>query len=392
MPWSLLGLTVVYVVAGKLGLMLAFVHASATAVWPPTGIALAAFLLLGPRVWPAIFLGAFLVNITTEGSAWTSIGIATGNTLEGLVGAFLVARFANGRNVFDRARDILTFVALAGLLSTAVSATIGVTSLSLGGYAEWDRFGAIWLTWWLGDVGGALVVAPLLVTWGARSGAAPSRARVLELALLLGCVVLVGLTVFGGLLSRWIGSHPFTFLTIPPLVWAAFRFRQREAATCVVVLSALATWGTLRGFGPFVGETPGESLLLLQAFMGTMAMMALPLAAVVAEHRRAEEAVREGDRLRYVASLATAAAHEINNPLMVVSGLAQMLEKEVGATQQERIVNILMAAQRIHEIIDRMTHIERIELVEEPRRELPEMLDLRRSGARGDGMETGSIC
>src|SRR5713226_477884 len=92
------GLAAVYLVAAKLGLMLAFVHASATAVWPPTGIALAAFLLLGPRVWPAIFLGAFLVNITTEGSAWTSLGIATGNTLEGFVGAFLVARFANGRN------------------------------------------------------------------------------------------------------------------------------------------------------------------------------------------------------------------------------------------------------------------------------------------------------
>jgi len=200
----------------------------------------------------------------------------------------------------------------------------------------------------------------------------------------------VGLTVFGGLFSRWIGSHSFTFLTVPPLVWAAFRFRQREAATCVVVLSALATWGTLRGFGPFVAETPGELLLLLQAFMGTMTMTALPLAAIVAEHRRVEEALREGDRLRYVASLATAAAHEINNPLTVVSGLAQMLEKEVGAPQRERIVSILIAAQRIHEIIDRMTHIERVELVEEPCSELPEMLDLRRSGARGDGMETGS--
>src|SRR3989449_4694949 len=113
--WGLPVLTGVYFLAGKFGLSLAFVHASASAVWPPTGIALAATLLLGCRVWPALFLGAFLVNVTTAGSVWTSLGIAGGNTLEGLLGAFLVRRFANGLRVFDRARDIFTFGVLAGL-------------------------------------------------------------------------------------------------------------------------------------------------------------------------------------------------------------------------------------------------------------------------------------
>src|SRR6266513_4099698 len=106
-PWQLLALAAVYYAAAKLGLMLAFVHASATAVWPPTGIALASMLLLGPRVWPAILLGAFLANVTTAGNLWTSLGIATGNTLEGVLGAWLVTRFANGSDAFARARDIL---------------------------------------------------------------------------------------------------------------------------------------------------------------------------------------------------------------------------------------------------------------------------------------------
>src|SRR5438094_10427744 len=109
MPWGLLVLGGVYVVAGKLGLALAFVHASASAVWPPTGIALAATLLLGYRVWPALFLGAFLVNVTTAGSAWPSLGIASGNTLEGLLGPFRVRRFANAPKAFARAPDIFTF-------------------------------------------------------------------------------------------------------------------------------------------------------------------------------------------------------------------------------------------------------------------------------------------
>src|SRR3989475_3373074 len=108
-PWGLLVLTGVYFLAGKFGLSLAFVHASASAVWPPTGIALAATLLLGYRVWPALFLGAFLVNVTTAGSGWTSLGIAGGNTLAGLLGAFLVRPFANGLKPFDRARAIFTF-------------------------------------------------------------------------------------------------------------------------------------------------------------------------------------------------------------------------------------------------------------------------------------------
>lgn len=290
-PWDSLLLLGVYFVAGKLGLMLAFVHASASPVWPPTGIALASFLLLGYRVWPAILLGAFLVNLTTAGSVATSVGIAVGNTLEGLVGAALVNRFANGRRVFERAQDIFKFVALAGLLSTAVSATVGVTTLSLGGYASWSRYGAIWLTWWLGDVAGDLVVAPILLLWSPGRATRLGRARAWEFALLLGAVAVAGGAVFNGLFSPWIRDYPIEFLCIPPLVLAAFRFGQREAATCIALLSGIAIWGTLRGFGPFVRETPNESLLLLQAFMGTMVLLVLPLGALIAERRRAERAL-----------------------------------------------------------------------------------------------------
>src|SRR5438132_5707498 len=133
-----------YVLTGKVGLSVAFVHASATAVWPPTGIALAAFLTLGYECWPAIFAGAFVVNVSTAGSVATSLGIAAGNTLEGLLGAYLVTRFANGARAFDRAQDVFKFAGLAALLSTTASATAGVISLSLGDDAPWGDFGRIW--------------------------------------------------------------------------------------------------------------------------------------------------------------------------------------------------------------------------------------------------------
>ncbi|HYM70864.1 MAG TPA: MASE1 domain-containing protein, partial [bacterium] len=150
---------VVYVVAAKLALRLAIVNPSATPVWPPTGIAIASLLLLGVRVWPAIFAGAFLVNVTTAGTAWTSLGIAAGNALEAVLAARFVTTYAGGVNVFERPRNIFAFAVLAAAVSPAVSASVGSTSLALGGFAAWADYPRVWFTWYLGDATGALIVA-----------------------------------------------------------------------------------------------------------------------------------------------------------------------------------------------------------------------------------------
>src|SRR3954447_23197617 len=190
----------VYFGAAKLGLALAFVNASASAVWPPTGVAIAALLLLGSRAWPGIFIGAFIANLTTAGMVATSLAIAAGNTLEGVAGAWLVWRYANGLGAFTRAADVFRFMLLAGLLAPIISATIGVSSLGLGGLMPWDAFGAVWLTWWLGDVVGAAVVAPFIVLWGRWQdwraliprAAPPGGRQWLEAALLLLTLLLIG--------------------------------------------------------------------------------------------------------------------------------------------------------------------------------------------------------
>lgn len=180
---TLCSLVVLYVVAGKIGLQLAEYHPSATPVWPPTAISLAAVLLLGYWVWPAVFIGAFLVNVTTVGTLATSLGIATGNTLEALVGTLLINRYANGSLVFHGQRDTLNFVLLAALTSTMVSATVGVTTLSFAGYADLDRFGDIWVTWWLGDAVAALILTPALVLWTLHPTITNERARLWETVL-----------------------------------------------------------------------------------------------------------------------------------------------------------------------------------------------------------------
>ncbi len=271
--------------AGKLGLLFASVHASATAVWPPTGIALAALLLLGPRIWPAVAAGAFVVNVTTAGSVATSLGIALGNTLEALIGCWLVERFAHGRAAFERPRGIFAFAAVV-VPGAAVAATIGVLTLQLGGFAPPADAAAIWITWALGDITGALIVAPLLILWTAGPGSLALRRRPIEALALLGGVIGVALVVFAGLAPDGWRQAPLAFVSIPPLLWAAIRFGRREAAAAVVVLMTIAVAGTMRAFGPFALLPPAHSLLVLQSFLATMAVMTLVVAALVRSRER----------------------------------------------------------------------------------------------------------
>jgi diguanylate cyclase (GGDEF)-like protein len=212
--------------------------------------------------------------------------------LEGLVGAYLVNRFARGRRACERADDVFKFAVLAGLLSTTLSATAGVVSLSLDGFARWTDFWSIWSTWWTGDAVGDLVVAPAVLLWAARPRIHWTPRQGLEAAALLSCLAVVGLAVFGGLFPWQDRHYPLEFLCVPLLLWCAFRFEAREAATVVVLLSGLAIWGTLRGDGPFARPTFNESLLLLQAFQGVSAVMTLVLAAVVSQRKEAEERLR----------------------------------------------------------------------------------------------------
>lgn len=289
----MVALAALYIVAGKLGLRLAFLHVSATAVWPPTGIALAAMLLFGRRVWPAILAGAFVVNVTTIGPPWSALGIAAGNTLEAVLGAYLVERYAHGRNVLDRARDVLVFTLLAAMVSTAVAATFGVGSLVLSGAAPSGDFGAIWLTWWLGDAGGDLVVAPLVLSWVASPRPRWAARRAVELAGLVLVSLVVAQLVFAKPFGADLDDYPLEFLCMPLFIWAAFRFHRRGVAVVGVIVYAIAVWGTLGGTGPFASGSPNQSLLLLQAFTCVVAATTLTLAAVIAERELAAERLEQ---------------------------------------------------------------------------------------------------
>jgi diguanylate cyclase (GGDEF)-like protein/PAS domain S-box-containing protein len=315
-----------YVAAGKLGLTLAYVNPSATAVWAPTAITLSALLIFGFRLWSAVFLGAFVVNMVTSGSIVASLMIAVGNTLEGVVGAYLVKRFAGGLHVFDNAQNIFKFTALVGFGATTISATIGVFGLVVNDLALRRDASSIWWTWWLGDTTGALVVCPAIVLWATQPRPGWTRPRALELAAALTALVLSSLAVFGGLSTLGTQHYPMQSILIPTVLWVAFRFGRRETATAVVIIAVFALWNTYRGLGPFAQYAPNEALLLLQVFMGVVVLTVLVMATVVEQQRRSEAVLRRREKeYRMVVESATDAIVTVDerNTITYVNNAAQ---------------------------------------------------------------------
>ena len=292
---EILVVAILYYGAANLSLRLALEKTNASPVWPPSGIALAAVLLWGYRIWPGILLGAFLANVVAffanqAASARTivvvSSAIGIGNTLEAVVAAFLLHRLVGARSPFYRAQDVFKFTA-AALLACCVAPSVGPTSISLAGIAPSPVYGTIWFTWWLGDTTGILLVTPLLLTLSEPQMRRGFR-RHIEAVLLFASLLVAGRIGLAGQDTQ----YPLVFVPIPWLVWAAFRFGPREAATAAVITAAFAIWHTVHGVGPFVAATVNESLLLLQAFVSVLTVTILTMAALVAERRHAEARLR----------------------------------------------------------------------------------------------------
>ena len=278
-----------YFVLAKGSLTLASLHPSASPVWPASGLALACLLLWGNGLWPAIAAGAFLANATTFGSLSTSSLIAGGNSLEALITAALLKRFNASTHLFEGPSQVVLFACLTLLPGTMIGATGGVGSLVLAGLADPAKLPSIWITWWLGDVGGQLLVTPFIVLWAKSSLKEMGRFELQRLALLLGATSIVGLVAFSPLLQQATASGALGFVAIGPLLWAALRHNQRDTATVALMLSAFAIWGTLSAGGPFARPNLNDSFLLTMAFVISTATPSLVLSADVATRRLSEE-------------------------------------------------------------------------------------------------------
>jgi two-component sensor histidine kinase len=327
------GLCLAYFLLAKAGLTLASIHPSATPVWPPSGLAIAALLLLGPEAAPAVFLGAWLANQTTTGDFASSVAIGFGNTLEALVGALLTRRWAQGVHAFDKPARVIRFAAICLVLATPISATIGAASLRASGLAELEQLPAIWMTWWLGDFAGALIVAPAVVLWASTDR--PTRVG-REEALVFAAAAAIGLIAFSPLFEQTALRGALAFLVVLPLLWAALRCAPRTMAMAALIVAGFAVWGTNAGGGPFIQDRPDRSFLLLLMFIASLCLPGLVLAANVAVHRLV---LAEKDMLLREVH------HRVKNNLQVIASMVHLKARQATASSRPHFAAL---ADRIH--------------------------------------------
>ncbi|MEU6086552.1 MASE1 domain-containing protein [Streptomyces sp. NPDC047085] len=272
-----------YFGSAKLGLLQQLVRGQVTPLWPPSGIAVASLLLRGPRVWPGIALGAFLVNLPLGPSLPAVLTIMAGNTLAPVC-SYALLRRAGFRNELDRLRDALALIFLGAFTGMLVSATTGTSTLALAGVLSAGDFWPTWSVWWTGDAMGVLVVTPVLLVL--RSAHWPKHAppaRWAEGLLLVIATIAIGFVETG--------TTPLLFLGFPLLVWAAFRFQLAGAAPCALAVSTFAIIAASRGSGPFAGHDLLTKMITLQAFNASAALTALLLGVVVRERNETQREI-----------------------------------------------------------------------------------------------------
>jgi len=278
-----------YFIAAKLSLLLAIPPGYATAVWPSSGIALAAILLFGNRMWAGVWVGAALVNYTINSSLLAAVVIGTGNTLEALAAAAIIRHFIGVPRLFERGEDVATFVA-AAVLSGAIAATIGLAPLAYTHMLSLPELFWNWLTWWLGDAVGILLVTPLILNWSGRGTVAWTPKRMLEGVCLVLLLVAAVHTVFSRSGASY-DPHALKFLIVPLIIWIAFRFGQREVTTTAFAVCFFSVWEAFIG-GASPGLDSNQVLLILVTFNSTVAITGLVLSAVMDERGRAMKALQ----------------------------------------------------------------------------------------------------
>lgn len=308
--WTQLLVALVYVAMASVGLRFATFSQGVTLVWPPSGIGIAALLLFGTRVWPAIAVGSFCAA-AIDGGSFVFAGItAAGNVLEAAFGAYVLRNATHFHCDLGRVRDVLGFLVLGVSVAAMIGATIGTLAVGADGTVPWTEAGRAWRTWWVADAMGILVMGGLLLSWSVRSEQPWTSLRAVEAGTLVLTLLPVVVLIYGGVLPAEF-SHTLTFLTFPFVIWAALRFGQRGVTATVALTIAVAIWGTVRGVGPFADQAFNVAVVFFYGYTAAVGVTGLLLGAAATERRQfAEELQRIGFGLEIRVHERTAALQE----------------------------------------------------------------------------------
>ncbi len=292
---ALVLLTLCYALVARASLLLAFAHTNATPVWPPSGIAFAALLIMGYRGWPAIFMGALAANLATfysnglplHSGVWLAASlIAVGNTLEAVSGVWLVRRYFDIKQPMGQQQNVYKFAVVAMAMS-AVGAGVGSSTLVYSGLAPASAYGAVALTWWVGDMAGILLVGPAIIVWCVRRLPRFSWRDALEITVSLLVLAALSYAVFGRRYSYDDGLGWLPYLFVLAIAWSSHRHGLRGASTVCMVTAGSAVMGTIHGYGPFAIGTLNDALIALVSFIMLCTLIAMVLCADASERQRA---------------------------------------------------------------------------------------------------------
>ncbi len=372
-PIQLTILFLAYFLTARLGLSFYAVNNFATLVWPPTGIALAALVFYGYRLWPAIFVAAFFANFSIGAMPLVALGIAFGNTLEAVVGSYLLKRAAPFDPSFGSLRDSVNFIIIGALFAPIISASIGTSALLLGGGLTFVEVSHTWLTWWIGDMLGALVIGPLLLVWLHPIPVHIQPRKLIEAMAVAAFLLGLSYMVFWRPFS-FLERFPYLYPVILPLAWAALRFGVRGKTLAMFVTSTMAIGALATNHIGLTSASIDEYLLYLQIFIATIAAMFLVFGSIIEERRRnaltlvghvgnLEEALKkirfEDEAKREFLALL---AHELRNPLApVMSGLEILREEHEVHGEAKKLVDMMhQQVKTMIRLIDDLLDISRI--------------------------------
>lgn len=338
---KLAALFAVYFFTAQFGLSLNAVSGFATLVWLPSGISLAALLIFGYKLWPAITLAAFLANLLAGAPPLAATAIGIGNTLEPLAGAYLLDKL-HFRRSLERLSDVLS-LAVASFLSSLISATIGVSALALNGTIK--TLFPTWLAWWIGDTISILIVSSFLLVWYSHPRLYIRASRLIEAIAVTLILILIYLVIFRDSIGFSDENKPSAYMVFPPLIWIALRFGPRGAVTANLLLVTMTIISTIQGLGPFIDSSPSGSLQYLQIFMAVTSITTMILAAVMAERKRVESTKDE---------FISIAAHELKTPMTTIKGYAQLLEMHFKKNKNHKV---LAYTSKMNSQIDNLTRL-----------------------------------
>lgn len=287
-----------YVGLAELTLSFPATNPATTPVWPPTGLALSLVLLRGYRVGPAIVAGSFSPWIIAERSPLELGSVAIGTLLGAFAGTWLISRWSNARRTFYRPNGVLKFAIIAFAPTTLISATIVSAEFVLSNKPTFPDSVVSWVIWWLADVAGTLIIAPLIMLWALVPLRRAFNWTLLESAALFCLSGIIGLVAFSPLFGPNFNNDYLNvlmtyrsllgFLILLPMTWASLRGYRVDVATIAFIFSGFAVWGFSAGNDPFPEADPNGALLSLFVFSVSTTVPPLALAAAIATRRHTE--------------------------------------------------------------------------------------------------------